>query len=1660
MSFVHLHCHSEYSLLDGANRIGDLIARAQEFEQPAIALTDHGCMFGAWLFQEQAKKAGIKPIIGMEAYVAPGSRHERTKAKGEKGYYHLVLLARDYEGYKNLSRLTSIGYTEGFYGKPRIDREVLAKHGEGIIVTSACLAGEVAQALMEDRWEAAREAVAWHQEVFRDRYYLEVQGHDSEGQDELNRRIFRLAEEMGVPLVATNDAHFLRADDHQAHDVLLCIGLGKDFADPTRMRYDDQLYFKNTDEMAARFPGRADVLENTVRIAEECNWSYPKGYHVPAFPTQEEGFVTENEMLRAWVWSGALKHYAGGTGGTTGEPVEVQGRSEDDIRALLPAEIVERTDYELDVITRLGYSGYFLITADFIREARKKGIPVGPGRGSAAGSIAAYCMGITDCCPIRFDLLFERFLNPERVSMPDIDVDFCFERRGEVIEYVREKYGREAVGQIITFGTMKSRAVVKDVGRTLGFLPAETDRLAKLIPNSPAFSMTVAEAREKITEIRDLYENDARYRQLLDYSSTLEGLSRHSSVHAAGVVIAPGPLDEYVPVCTQSTKGSGGNGESIIVTQYDMNCLEKAGMLKMDFLGLKTLTVIHDAVTIIRARHGALRHPATGEAYARAEDIPLDDPEVYAMLSRGGTSGVFQFESALATDKLRAMKADRFEDLVAANALVRPGPLDMGMDMVYIRRKLGQEPVKYPFPELSEVLEPTYGVIVYQEQVMRIAQILAGLSLAEADVLRKAVGKKDADLIAKELGKFVEKAVEKGHDRRAIQDLSDQIEAFGRYGFNKCLPGDTEVLDASTGRLVRIEDLYHGRAALGAVATCDVHTLKLGAGAVADVVDNGVKPVFRLRTESGREIEATDNHPFLTWDGWRELRDLAPGTHVAVPRSLPVEGSVEWPEHEVIALGHLLAEGNLCHPHGVYFYSQDASEVADYVAAAEVFPNTRCTVADHHGTASVYAARIDRRAPQGVFEWAGRLGMLGKGAVAKEVPADAFTLTNPQIALLLSRMWAGDGHINVTDRSLFYATSSKRLAGQVQHLLLRLGILGRVRRVEFPYRGERREGWQVFVTGNENLRRFSETVGARFHSAARRDALREMVLVDCGGGPSKDLVPVAVRGVVRAAKDRSGETWAQVETAANVSSRDFYPTGTNPGKIGFTRTTIALLAAHFDDEALRTYAESDVLWDRIESIESVGEKQTYDLEVPETHNFVANDVIVHNSHSVAYGLVAYQTAWLKCHYPAEYMAALMSSVVDKTDDVVAYIAHCRELDRFVPQIPRGGIEVLPPNVNESNWKFTVVGEGVGQVRFGLGAIRGVGEGAVRSILAARLAEGRFTSLFDFLVRIDLRLCNKRVIEALIGSGACDDFEEDHNRNRLLAGLDGAFNAAQAVQKERDSAQDSLFGDLMGGDGDGLVQAPQLPRVEKWSESERLAREKEILGFFISGHPLNRFREDVALFEGRTNTVTLKTQKDQKVELACVVTEAARQVSKKDGSEWGRITVEDFHGTATVLAFGESWAKYKEILRQDAAVVIRGAVSGRERDEEDPPMFLDAALPLEKVRESGEVGLAIELGSAGPDPAAVREAKALLAAHPGEGPLVVVWRNGGSEERPPRLRSKTLKVAPGDDLLAALRERLGGDRVRLHRDPPALGSVPQRDEPWRNRRPRAVAGAEE
>src|ERR671911_237587 len=633
MSFVHLHTHSEYSLLDGANRIPDLVTHVKRLGMDSLAVTDHGNMHAAWTFYEEAKAQKIRPILGFEAYLAYGPRQAREKpAWAPAAYSHLVLLARNRAGYRNLVRLTSIGFTEGFYRRPRIDREVLAAHSEGIVCLAACLSGEVAIHLRQGRYEEARKSAEWFARTFGpDGFWLEIQEHGISEERGVTEGMLRLGQELGLPVVATNDAHYLRREDAEAHDVLLAIGTASDLDDPKRFRFTGQeSYVKSEAEMQALFPDHPETLANTARVAELCEFDFEKRYFLPEFPLPAE-YRTDEELLNHLARTGAERRY--------GSP--------------LSPEVQDRLTFELGVIDRAGYAGYFLIVQDFIAAARDRGIPVGPGRGSAAGSLVAYALGITDVCPLKFDLLFERFLNPERVSMPDIDVDFCFERRGEVIEYVRERYGRTSVGQIVTFGTMKARAAVKDVARVLRIPPGEADRITKLIPSGPAYSLTVDDARRKVDELRDLIRDNPAYERLMDLSSRIEGISRHMSVHAAGVVIAPGPLAEYVPVCTAPTKGAGqaADGEDAIITQYDMVALEKVGMLKMDMLGLKTLTVIHDAVNMIRERHGtAPDMDALGE---------FDDPAVYALLRRGRTSGVFQFESPLATETLRNMKCDR-----------------------------------------------------------------------------------------------------------------------------------------------------------------------------------------------------------------------------------------------------------------------------------------------------------------------------------------------------------------------------------------------------------------------------------------------------------------------------------------------------------------------------------------------------------------------------------------------------------------------------------------------------------------------------------------------------------------------------------------------------------------------------------------------------------------------------------------------------------------------------------------------------------------------------------------------------------------------------------------------------------------------------------------
>jgi DNA polymerase-3 subunit alpha len=1157
MSFIHLHTHSEYSLLDGANRIPDLVRHVKGLGMDSLAVTDHGNLHAAWTFYEQAKAEGIRPILGFEAYVAFGSRRQREKPPAAPAQYaHLVLLARNRQGYKNLLKLSSIGFLEGYYRRPRIDREVIQRHSEGLIALAACLSGEIALWLRRDNYDEARRSAEWLSTTFgQDGFWLEVQDHGIPDERVVRNGMFRLADDLGLPVVATNDAHYLERADHEAHDCLLAIGTGKDLDDPNRFRFHGQESFvKSEAEMAQLFTDHPEVLHNTQQVADRCEFEFEKRYFVPEFP-RSDGSRSEDNLLVDLATAGARDRY--------GSP--------------LPPRVEQRLEYELDTITRLGYAGYFLIVQDFIQAARARGIPVGPGRGSAAGSLVAFALGITNVDPLRFGLLFERFLNPERVSMPDIDVDFCYERRGEVIEYVRERYGRSSVGQIITFGTMKARAAIRDIARVLKVSPTDADKLAKLIPTGPAYSLSVAEAATKVPELAQLIKQDQTIARLVDLAQRIEGLSRHASVHAAGVVIAPGPLEEYVPVCTAPQRSSGGqNGEEPVITQFDMIGLEKIGMLKMDFLGLRTLTVIHDACAMIRERRGV---------EVDFDTIDLDDAAVYELLRSGRVAGVFQFESPLGTDMLHQLRADRFDDLVATNALVRPGPLDSGMHHVYIRRKRGVEAVRYPHPDLQEILEPTYGVILYQEQVMRIANVLAGFSLAEADVLRKAVGKKDAELIARELKRFIDRCVERGHDRKVIEDIAAQIQTFGRYGFNK-------------------------------------------------------------------------------------------------------------------------------------------------------------------------------------------------------------------------------------------------------------------------------------------------------------------------------------------------------------------------------------------------------------------------------------------SHSVAYSIISFQTAWLKAHYPAEFMAALLSSEIGDTDKVVAYINEAREL----------GIQVLPPSVNESGWKFTVTSDQ--QIRFGLGAIRHVGRSAIESIIGARDADGPYQYLADFCERVDLRLCNKRVLESLIAAGALDQL--GGHRAQLTVSLDAALGEAQLRQAERQAGQVSLFGETETVATSGTVD--QLPPIEPWSESERLTKEKNVIGFFISGHPLERFREEAKLFSSRT-TATLGTWSEHQVSTAVVVTTVKRRISRKTGSEYARLVVEDFHGTAEALVFPETWAKLSDVIVPDAALLLTGTYSARDRGEDRAPFIVEAAQPLADLRESGAVGVElIWRPNREATPELGRGVAALCAAHPGPAPVFVELSDGNGATA--RLRSRNVRVQLDDELLDALEELVGTGHVRL------------------------------
>lgn len=1065
-SFVHLHVHTEYSLLDGASRIKDLIAATKELGMDSIAITDHGSMYGVIDFYKEAKKQGIKPIIGCEVYLAPGARQDRFDVEGTR-YYHLILLAENQTGYRNLVKLVSLANIEGMYYKPRVDKELLRKYHEGIICLSACIAGEIPQMLLRDNRERADALVCEYAEIFgKDNFFIEIQDHGMPEEKKANEGLIALAEKYGIGLAATNDLHYVRRSDSAFHDVLLCIQTGKTMDDPSRMRFpSDDFYLKSPAEMQALFPEHPEAFANTVRIAERCNVEFEFGHlHLPNFPLPEG--MTDEMYLR--------KLCADKIGARYAEMTE---------------DINKRLEYELGIIHHMGYDSYFLIVWDFINYARSQGIAVGPGRGSAAGSIVAYILGITNLDPLKYDLLFERFLNPERVTMPDIDIDFCYIRREEVIDYVKRRYGDDHVAQIVTFGTMAAKGAIRDVGRALNMPYADVDRVAKAIPSE--LGITLDKALKEASDFKKIYEESEENRRLIDFARDVEGLPRHSSTHAAGVVIARNPLTDYVPV--QMSDGT-------LVTQYDKDHVEELGLLKMDFLGLRTLTVISNALENIKKNRGI---------EVDIQHIPLEDEETSNMLCEGRTGAVFQMESSGMTNLVRDLQPEGFADLIPLMALYRPGPLGSGMVTDFINGRHGKKKVTYMHPLLEPILKETFGVVLYQEQVMQVVQVLANFTLGQADILRRAMGKKKHEYLMSQKEAFLKGTQANGIEPGMANTIFDLLTHFADYGFNK-------------------------------------------------------------------------------------------------------------------------------------------------------------------------------------------------------------------------------------------------------------------------------------------------------------------------------------------------------------------------------------------------------------------------------------------SHSAAYAFVAWQTAYLKAHYPQEFMAAMLTSIMDTNDKVSIYLELCRHME----------IAILPPDINASSASFSVDGRAI---RFGLAAVRNVGETAIHNLEEVRAKDGPFSSLLDFCTRVDMRIVNKRVIDSLIKCGAFDSL--GNKRSQLLAVLDQAVDTAAGVQRDLASGQIGLFTEEAMGEADEL----RLPDIDEVDKAQMLTWEKENTGFYITGHPLDRYADKIKNFVRIEDILAGKLKDNQLVRIGGLIT-AAKRIATKKGDTMCFLDLEDFTHTLEIVVFPRVFYQNVNLLVPDSAVMVQGRVN---LTDDGAKLLADAFCPLAEYRPEYYITLQTE-----------------------------------------------------------------------------------------------------
>ncbi|MCP4699422.1 MAG: DNA polymerase III subunit alpha [Gammaproteobacteria bacterium] len=1490
--FVHLHLHTEYSLVDGLIRIKPLVNAVREAEMPACAITDRNNLFALVKFYRAAQAAGIKPIIGVDLRVfadEPGQ---------------VILLCQNETGYRNLTRLVTRAYLEGqVRGEAFIRRDWLANHTDGLIALSGGRKGEIGQALLEKDASRAQELLAVWQKLFPERFYLELQRTNRPGEEEYLHAAVELALKCQVPVVATNDACFLQTEDFEAHETRVCINQGRTLTDSRRPReYSTEQYLRTPAEMAELFSDIPEAIENTWKIAQRCSTEITLGKNfLPEFPIPEGKTTAEwfTEQARIGL-DKRLTFLFGDKAAERRKPYD------------------ERLQTELEVIIHMDFPGYFLIVADFIRWAKEKRIPVGPGRGSGAGSLVAYALDITDLDPLEYDLLFERFLNPERVSMPDFDVDFCMEGRDRVIEYVTRFYGKEKVSQIITYGSMAAKAVVRDVGRVLGHPYGFVDKIAKLIPFD--LGMTLDKALQEEDTLRERYEHEEDVRALIDMARKLEGLTRNAGKHAGGVVIAPSELTDFAPLYCEE----GGSA----VTQFDKGDVEEVGLVKFDFLGLRTLTIIDWALqTINEDREDEIVDIAR---------IPLDDPKSFQLLQEANTTAVFQLESRGMKELIKRLKPDCFEDITALVALFRPGPLGSGMVDDFINRKHGKAKTEYPHPDLEPTLKPTYGVILYQEQVMQIAQVLAGYTLGGADILRRAMGKKKVEEMAKQRSIFTEGATAHGVKESVATYIFDLMEKFAGYGFNKCLTGETLICDPADGALRCLNDIYRQQNLHAVAALQD--DWKIGQGQVRHIMENGIKPVFKLHTSLGKRITATANHPFLTLDGWKNLGDLRSGDCIAAPSRLPLEGREEWAEYKLE-----------------------------------------------------------------------QLKLIGIKAPDKHFPPVVFKLNNTCLALLLGRFWSGDGFVAGTNNyTPYYATASATLATQLQHLLLRLGMASRVTRKTFPHRGGR-VGYTVHLAGRTSIENFTLQIAP--HLCGREEqlsSLREYLASTPPDRESVDTLPAAIKFLVQEEKQRSGLNWKQIEEESGVCVKEFYGDTKKPCKRGFRRATVTRLAEFFDSNKLRRATQAELYWETVTAIDTAGTAMTYDLEIAGVHNFVANDLLVHNSHSAAYALVAYQTAWLKAHYPAAFMAAVLSADMDNTDKVVGLIEECKQMK----------LRLLPPDVNASKYKFAVAKDGA--IHYGLGAIKGAGEAALEGIVAQRKT-GPYTDLFDFCRRIDPRKCNRRTLDALTKAGALDGLGPD--RGTVSASLDTALKMAEQHSSNHAAGQNDLFGGLFNDSAAQTKASESLPYKTgcDWSDELRLAGEKDTLGLYLTGHPIKRYAKELSHFTKRLAEV-MKPQ--QKVRVAGLII-ALRTMNSKRG-RMAFAMLDDSSARLELVFYSDIYQAFQEQLVKDQIIVAEGDIS---QDDFNGGYNMNATKiwTMEQAREAYASHLKLQFKPATKD-FIFKLVKTLSPYQEGNCPVVVDYQREDVEAR--LTLGKNWRIHPNEELLQQLKELLGENKVTL------------------------------